>query len=81
MTSSKHPKGSEDRRQGLGADAPRPPDDLRRNPGIGASKGGFARAGAGPEAIEGANTSEGDVMNDPNPQGGVEPGHKGRTNR
>ena len=81
MTSSKHPKGSVDRQGGLGEDVPRPPDDLDRNPGIGSSKGVHTRTGTNPEAIEGDNTSEGDVMNDVNAQGGVDPEQEGRTNR
>ena len=81
MSSSKHPKGPEDRKGGLGADTPRPPDDLERNPGIGSSKGVFSRTGTNPEAIEGETTAEGDVMNDTNAQGGVDPNHQGRTNR
>ncbi len=81
MTTNKHPKGPEDRAQGLGADTPRPPGDLERDPGIKTSKGTFARNKAGPETIEGEHTFEGDVMNDTTPQGGVDPGHQGRTNR
>ncbi len=81
MTSSKHrnPGGGPSRRQKGGF--PRPPDDLERNPGIGSSKGIFSRTGTNPEAIEGENTAEGDVMNDVNPQGGVDPDQQGRTNR
>ena len=81
MTSSKHPKGRQDRKAGLGSDTPRPPDDLERDPGIGSSKGIHSRTGANPEDIGADNTSEGDVMNDTNPQGGVDPEHRGRTNR
>ena len=62
-------------------DVPRPADDLERNPGIGGSKGMFSRTGANPEEIEGANTAEGDVMNDVTPQGAVNPNQQGRTNR
>lgn len=80
MSSHKHPKGPEDRKDGLGADVPRPPDDLERNPGIGSSKGIHTRTGTNPEAIEGDNTSEGDVMNDTDAQGGVDPNRQGRTN-
>lgn len=41
------------------------PDDLDENPGIGQSKGLFARAGSrDAELIEGENTVEGDVEND-----------------
>jgi hypothetical protein len=81
MTSSKHPKNPQDRKQGLGSDAPRPPDDLDRNPGIGTSKGSFSRTGADPQDLEADNTVEGDVMNDTTPQGGVDPNQQGRTNR
>jgi hypothetical protein len=71
MSTSKHPKT----RPG---EAPR--DDIEDNPGIGASKG--TNAGKGdPELIRGDNTFEGDVENDTNPQGGVDPRHVGRTNR
>jgi hypothetical protein len=81
MTSSKHPRRPEDRKGGLGADTPRPPDDLERNPGIGATKGTQSRSTRDPEEIAGDSTSEGDVMNDTTPQGGVDPDHRGRTNR
>ena len=81
MTSSKHPKGPEDRKAGLGSDTPRPPDDLERDPGIGTSKGTFARDKAGPEEIDGEHTFEGDVMNDTTAQGGVNPNQPGRTNK
>jgi hypothetical protein len=81
MASSKHPKGPEDRKAGLGSDTPRPPDDLERDPGIGTSKGTFARGKAGPEEIEGDHTFEGDVMSDTTAQGGVNPNQTGRTNK
>jgi len=81
MTSRKHPKSPEERKGGLGASTPRPEDDLERNPGIGTSKGIFSRTGTNPEAIEGENTAEGDVMNDTDAQGGVDPDRQGRTNR
>ena len=49
-------------------------DDLERNPGIGSSKGLFARAGGEDESlIEGANTFEGDIDNDGGPAGGINP--------
>jgi hypothetical protein len=60
-------------------DKVKPPDDLDRNPGIGASKG-TTMAGAEPEDIEGENTFEGDVENDVSPNGAVNPRqrtHKG----
>jgi hypothetical protein len=49
-------------------------DDLERNPGIGSSKGLFARtAGDDSELIEGDNTFEGDTENDGGNAGGVNP--------
>lgn len=55
-------------------------DDLERNPGIGQSKGLFARAaGIDPELIEGDNTIEGDTENGAGRAGGVNP-RLGRTN-
>ena len=80
MASSKHPKNEAARRAGPGADVPRPPSDEKRNPGIGSSKGTFGR-GTDPAAIEGENTSEGDVMNDVGRTGAVPEGRTGRTNR
>ncbi len=73
MSSSKHPKD-------LSPDVPRPPSDLDRNPGIGASKGAF-RTGEDPESIEADNTFEGDVENGTNDQGGVSEHEEGRTNK
>ena len=72
MSSSKHPKTRE-------GETPFQ-NDLDRNPGIGQSAGSFA-AGERPSSIEGDNTVEGDVENDPNPQGGVDEGKLGRTNK
>jgi hypothetical protein len=49
-------------------------DDLERNPGIGSSKGLFARAGGQDEdLIEGDNTFEGDIDNDGGNAGGINP--------
>jgi hypothetical protein len=49
-------------------------DDLDRNPGIGQSKGLFARAsGEDSSLIEGDNTIEGDIENDGGNAGGVNP--------
>ena len=79
--SNKHPKTTADRESGLGADVPRPPDDLERNPGIGTSKGVHSATGADPEALEADNTAEGDVMNDTTQTGGVNPNQTGRTNK
>ncbi|MGG5888317.1 hypothetical protein ACLF3G_14375 [Falsiroseomonas sp. HC035] len=78
--SNKHPKNQAERRQGPGGDVPRPPSDLERDPGIGTSKGVFGHA-TDPEPIEGDNTFEGDVMNDPDRTGAVPEDHRGRTNR
>lgn len=56
------------------------PDDLGDNPGIGQSKGLFARTGSkDADPIEGDNTVEGDTDNDAGRAGGVDPG-LGRTN-
>lgn len=79
MSSNKHPKNEADRSDGFG-DVPRPPSDDERNPGIGSSKGTFGR-GTDPAVIEGANSSEGDVMNDVGRNGAVPEGHRGRTNK
>ncbi|PDT54589.1 MULTISPECIES: hypothetical protein [Sinorhizobium] len=68
MTTSKQPKTQ------------RPSDkDLRRDPGIGQSKG--IRGPSDRESLKRDNTIEGDVANDPTPQGGANPGHRGRTNK
>lgn len=70
MSTNKHPK----------SDGEGPlENDLDRNPGIGQSKGSFA-TGEKPDEIEGDNTVEGDVENDPNAQGGVDENRLGRTN-
>jgi hypothetical protein len=55
------------------------PDDFKRNPGIGGSKGATA-AGADPDEIEGENTFEGDLENDTRADGSLNP-DPGRTNR
>ncbi len=56
-------------------------DDLERNPGIGQSKGVFARqSGKDRDLIEGDNTVEGDTDNDAGQAGGVNP-ELGRTNK
>ena len=54
--------------------------DLKGNPGIGESKG-TTIAGEDPETIAADSTVEADVENDTNPQGGVDPGQMGRTNK
>ena len=79
MTASKHPKGGPNE-EGLGEGVPRPPSDLERNPGIGSSKGVFGR-GTDPEALQADGTDEGDVMNEATREGGVDPEHRGRTNK
>ena len=55
------------------------PDDLEENPGIGQSKGIFARERPD-ESIEGENTVEGDTGNNADSAGAVHP-DLGRTNR
>ena len=69
MTSSKQPKTR------VPTDA-----DLKRNPGIGASKG-TTMSGEDPDAIVADSTFEGDVENETTPEGGVDPDHVGRTNK
>ena len=54
------------------------PSDLERNPGIGSTRGAWE---GDPSEISGDNTFEGDVLNDTNPQGGIDPDQRGRTNR
>ncbi len=57
------------------------PDDLDENPGIGQSKGLFARAGSeDSELIAGDNTVEGDVENDASLGEGIDD-DVGRENR
>jgi hypothetical protein len=55
-------------------------EDLHENPGIGQSKGAYARGGDLGDA-EGENTLEGDVENDATPLGGANPEKMGRTNK
>lgn len=55
-------------------------EDLRSNPGIGQSKGAYARGGD-LDYAEGENTVEGDVENDPDALGQVREDRLGRTNR
>jgi hypothetical protein len=54
--------------------------DLKRDPGIGSSKGTFA-TGEDPRSIRADNTVEGDVGNETTREGGVDPRHRGRTNK
>lgn len=56
------------------------PDDLKRNPGIGQSKGAFA-TGEDPEEIAGENTMVGDVENDSTASDGVPQEERARTNK
>jgi hypothetical protein len=53
--------------------------DLRRDPGIGQSKGLNRFTGA--DELEGQNTEEGDVANDTTRFGGVNPNQRGRANK
>ncbi|MBY5412036.1 hypothetical protein HFO98_26995 [Rhizobium leguminosarum] len=65
---SKHPKST------------RPTDaDLERDPGIGQSKGLHRDTGA--DDIAGQNTEKGDVANDTNRFGGINPKQRGRANK
>lgn len=58
----------------------RPSDtDLKADPGIGQSKG--LNRFDGNDEITGENTDEGDVGNDTNRFGGVEPNQRGRANK
>ena len=54
--------------------------DLDENPGIGQSKGTYA-SGEALGGAEGNNTIEGDVENDVQADGSVDPDRIGRTNR
>ena len=57
------------------------PDDLDENPGIGQSKGLFARAGSkDAELIAGNNTVEGDIENDAALGEGADTADVGREN-
>ncbi len=56
--------------------------DLKENPGIGASKGTIKGGDIlDEEPLDGDNTFEGDVENDVNRVGGVNPRQTGRTNK
>ena len=59
-------------------DQPDMGNDLQSDPGIGYSRGTSTQ---NIEALEGDNTLEGDVMNDPEPNGSINPGRRGRTNK
>ncbi|HET9810517.1 MAG TPA: hypothetical protein VFP53_02330 [Sphingomicrobium sp.] len=56
------------------------PDDRKRDPGIGQSKGAYA-TGEDPELIDGENTVEGDIEGDSTYGGGADPSQLGRTNK
>ncbi len=71
MSHSKHPKTKAS--GGLG-------EDNDRNPGIGSSKG-TTMGGFDPHDLEGKTSSEGDVMNETTREGGIDPDHRGRTNK
>ncbi|WP_117192180.1 hypothetical protein [Rhizobium terrae] len=53
--------------------------DLRKDPGIGQSKGLDRFTGL--DEIAGDNTEEGDVANDTTSFGGVDPNQRGRVNK
>ena len=72
MSSNKHPRSDEEMEADL-------PDNLEKDPGIGRSKGRFARTDEPP--LEGENTFEGDVKNDTTREGGINPHQLGRTNK
>ncbi len=54
--------------------------DLKRNPGIGQTTQGIDQQDAVFEDEEGENTIEGDVMNDTEADGSINPNRRGRTN-
>jgi hypothetical protein len=53
--------------------------DLKRDPGIGQSKGLDRHVGE--EPIEGENSVEGDIENDTRADGSIDPAQRGRANR
>jgi hypothetical protein len=71
MSGNKHPKAGP---------KGRPRDDIVDDPGIGRSKGAWA-TGTDPHDLDGESTTEGDVANETTREGGVDPGHLGRTNK
>lgn len=57
-------------------------DDLKRNPGIGQSKGLEGASDDDVDALAADSTAEGDVANEVDARtGGIDPKHKGRTNK
>ena len=78
MSTNKHPTAGHE-------PDPLPADDLESNPGIGESRGatlagGLTQQHEGPADLEGENTIEGDVANDVDRTGAVNPNQRGRTN-
>jgi len=65
------------KKQGIAG--PKQDEDLEDNPGIGQSKGAYARGGD-LDDMPGDHTVEGDVENDPESDGSVNPDRRGRTN-
>lgn len=65
-----------DNRQGIAG--AKQDEDLEQNPGIGQSRGAYA-SGEELDDAEGDNTVEGDVENDPQADGSVDPNRLGRT--
>ena len=55
--------------------------DLKRNPGIGQTTQGVDQEKTTFEDEEGENTIEGDVLNDTEADGSVDPGRRGHTNK
>lgn len=55
--------------------------DLKRNPGIGQTTRGLDQQGMTFEDEEAESTIEGDVMNDTEGDGSINPDRRGRTNR
>ena len=57
-------------------------DDLKRNPGIGQSKGLEGASDEDVDAVAADSTAEGDVANEVDARtGGIDPKHVGRTNK
>jgi hypothetical protein len=60
--------------------AERPNNSAEVDPGIGRSKGATI-SGEDPRSIDGDSTFTGDVKNETNREGGIDPNHMGRTNK
>ena len=69
-----------DRQASQDSTAERPRSDLDVDPGIGRSKGS-TMAGEDPRDLDGGSTFQGDVENQTNQEGGVNPNRMGRTNK